>query len=189
MQQTLKAGNNWTVTIRNLPMYENGQEIAYTWREDDVPAGYTWSTAVDGSVTTLTNTHVPLTISRTVRKVWDDEDDAYGMRSSSLTVRLYADDSREAVYTARLNAANDWTATADNLPTFADGQMIEYHWEENETAGYTASVTVLEDGTTVFTNTYRPRPEDPTDELEELEDYGTPLGVNVDNNHVGDTFD
>ena len=189
VQQTLNAGNNWTVTIRNLPMYENGQEIAYTWREDDVPAGYTWSTATEGSVTTLTNTHVPLTTSRTVRKVWDDEDDAYGMRSSSLTVRLYADDSREAVYTTRLNAANDWTATADNLPTFADGQMIEYHWEENETAGYTASVTVLEDGTTVFTNTYRPRPEDPTDELEELEDYGTPLGVNVDNNHVGDTFD
>jgi hypothetical protein len=55
----LSAENNWTATVEDLYKYENGKEIEYTWVEVDLPNGYNLtSTTKDGTVTTLTNTHI-----------------------------------------------------------------------------------------------------------------------------------
>ncbi|MBR2054721.1 MAG: Cna B-type domain-containing protein, partial [Clostridia bacterium] len=35
----LNEGNNWTSTLENLPKYADGEEIVYTWTEDEVPEG------------------------------------------------------------------------------------------------------------------------------------------------------
>ena len=58
---TLNAENNWTATIDNLPVNENGNPISYTWTEDAI-AGYTLTNTTvavtaDGENTTLTNTY------------------------------------------------------------------------------------------------------------------------------------
>ena len=54
---TLNAGNQWTVTVKDLPKYDaEGEEIAYTWVEGKMPAGYELTnTETEGRVTTLTN--------------------------------------------------------------------------------------------------------------------------------------
>ncbi len=58
---TLSEGNGWTATVRDLPKYADGKEVAYAWAEEEVPAGYELAgTATEGTVTTLTNRHVPL---------------------------------------------------------------------------------------------------------------------------------
>ena len=34
-----EANNGWTATIEDLPKYANGEEIDYTWTEEDLPGG------------------------------------------------------------------------------------------------------------------------------------------------------
>ena len=50
--ESLNDGNSWTVTIDNLPVYEKGAEIDYSWTEEAV-AGYEAALNVDGDTTTL----------------------------------------------------------------------------------------------------------------------------------------
>ena len=53
----LSDDNNWTVTVGDLPKYdEEGNEIVYTWSEQTV-LGYTKAVKVEGNITTFTNTH------------------------------------------------------------------------------------------------------------------------------------
>ncbi len=55
---TLNKDNGWTATVKDLPRYENGREVTYTWSEVSVPEGYTLTdTTTKGTVTTLTNTY------------------------------------------------------------------------------------------------------------------------------------
>ena len=57
---TLNAENGWTATIDNLPAFNNGQRITYTWTEPTLPTGYTISgNTAEGTLTTITNTHTP----------------------------------------------------------------------------------------------------------------------------------
>lgn len=150
---TLSANNNWTATVDDLPAYtNNGQSIVYAWAEANVPAGYTSS--VNGNV--ITNSHHAANTYRTVRKVWNDDDDQDGLRPTSVTVNLLA--NGQVVRTLTLTAAQDWTATVFGLPVNADGQAIDYVWQEvNVPVGYTSAV----DGD-VITNTHAPKPTTPT---------------------------
>ena len=60
-QVTLSDSNRWEATISNLPMFSNGELVTYTWSESVLPEGYTLTdTSVNGTITTLTNTHVPV---------------------------------------------------------------------------------------------------------------------------------
>ena len=61
---TLNEENSWTATVEHLPKYANGEEIVYTWTEDEegLPEGYGLTdSSVNGTVTTLTNSYVPVT--------------------------------------------------------------------------------------------------------------------------------
>ena len=59
MTVILNKANNWTATIDNLPKFKDGEEIVYTWSEQDI-LGYTLkSIVVDGNVTTITNYRRP----------------------------------------------------------------------------------------------------------------------------------
>lgn len=62
----------------------------------------------------------------TVRKVWDDGDNAHNLRPEQLTITLLGND--EVVAQATLSASNDWTHTFNNLPTKGEGgtRVIEY---------------------------------------------------------------
>ncbi len=54
---TLNAGNGWEATINDLPKYNNGTEINYTWSGAEV-SGYTVTSSQNGATTTLTYTVV-----------------------------------------------------------------------------------------------------------------------------------
>ena len=143
---TLNAANNWTATVTGLAQKANGQDIKYTWQEANVPAGY--QATVDGDL--ITNTHTPATIAKTVTKQWVDNDNQDGIRPTTITVNLLA--NGKVVKTLMLSATNNWTATVSGLAQKANGQDIDYTWQEADVpAGYQATV----DGDTI-TNTHTP---------------------------------
>ena len=149
---TLNEANNWTAKVENLPKYADGEEITYTWTEETLPEGYTNAGSVtEGTLTTITNKHVPEKTGATVKKVWDDADNQDGKRPTSLKVTL----SNGTVVT--LNAANNWTAKVENLPKYADGEEIVYTWTEDTLPeGYTYVGSVTEGTLTTITNKHVP---------------------------------
>ena len=143
---TLSAAHDWTATVYDLPKKANGQDIVYTWREANVPAGYQSVVAGD----TITNSHTPATTAVTAKKIWQDNDNQDGIRPVDITVNLLANGKQ--VQTLVLNAANGWTATVADLPKKANGQDIVYSWQEADVpAGYTSTAA----GDTI-TNSHTP---------------------------------
>ena len=83
--------------------------------------------SVNGTITSITNTHVPEETEATVKKVWDDNDDQDGIRPEELEVTLSNGTS------VTLNEDNNWTAKVENLPKYENhGEEIEYTWTEGE---------------------------------------------------------
>ena len=155
--------DNWIYTWNNLPKYENGKPIVYTV-EEKAMNGYTPNYSTD--TFTITNKYVPGTVSRTVTKVWSDNNNQDGIRPNTVTVQLYADGiaKGEAV---TLNKENSWTHTWTELPEKQNGTTINYEIKEikigntevveNKAGEYTVSSSVSEDKiTTTITNTHTP---------------------------------
>lgn len=101
----------------------------------------------------------------TVQKVWDDNDDAAGLRPESVTVSLYENGVKIDEQT--LSDDNDWTYTWDALPLYVDyaseGDLNEYEVVEEAVEGYTSTTTASTDDETnalvaTITNTYTPEP-------------------------------
>ena len=115
-----------------------------------MPEGYELTdTSVEGTVTTLTNSYTPEETEATVVKVWDDAENQDGKRPTELKVTL----SNGTEVT--LNEANDWTATVEDLPKYADGTLVEYTWtESNMPEGYELTDTSVEGTVTTLTNSY-----------------------------------
>ena len=148
---TLNEKNSWTATVENLPKYANGVEIKYTWSESGLPEGYELSgTSAEGTITTLTNKHVPEETEATVKKVWDDADNQDGKRPDELTVILSDGQS------VTLNEKNNWTAKIEHLPKYRNGKEIEYTWTENATDNYTLTDTSVNGTLTTLTNKHTP---------------------------------
>ena len=61
----------------------------------------------------------------------------------------------EVVLTAELNAANNWSASAEGLPMYENGLPIEYTWEEEEIPGYEADFSTA-GNLTILTNRHAP---------------------------------
>ncbi|MBP3650082.1 MAG: Cna B-type domain-containing protein [Clostridia bacterium] len=169
---TLNEANQWTDTISDLPKYAAGQEIVYTWTEDEegLPEGYALSnTSVNGIVTTLTNSYTPEVTEATVVKVWEDEDDQDGKRPETLKVTL--SDGAEV----ELNEGNGWSATIENLPKFANGTAITYTWTEDVLPeGYTLTDTSVSGAITTLTNTHIP---------ETVDVSGSKVWIDLNNAH------
>lgn len=57
--RTLNAENNWSLTVDNLPLNENGSPIHYVWYEQSVGNGYyAVSSVTSGNTTTLVNSNL-----------------------------------------------------------------------------------------------------------------------------------
>lgn len=77
---TLTKDTGFSKTFENLPVFfNNGTKITYTVTEDAVN-GYTGKITTDdtGYILSITNTHAPETIRKTVTKTWDDGNDRDG---------------------------------------------------------------------------------------------------------------
>ncbi len=156
-QVVLTEENHWTATVENLPRYKDGQEIPYTWTQEDI-SGYTQIGYVtEGTVTTITDFHDIAKTSVTVTKEWDDDSNRDGIRPETLYVTL------SNGTTVALSEENQWTATVEKLPVYAHmGRRIIYSWKEDVPKGYTSSSPEKKDGVTKLINTHKPETVDLT---------------------------
>jgi hypothetical protein len=174
----LTEAGAWAHTFTDLPKYDGEAEINYTVTEDQVE-GY--DTEINGY--NVINTRSSDWTSLTVMKVWDDDNDKLRIRPKS--IRMTLSNGTSVV----LNKDNNWTATVDHLPTKENGQTIEYTWKEQEVLGYKLTSVNTTGTVTVFTNKPYKKPGGPGEPYMIIEEYGTPLGIEVIINHVGDCFD
>ena len=100
------------------------------------------------------------TVEHSVKKVWDDNNDAYHKRPASIQVTIIGnpepvDKTREMV---TLSAANDWKYTWTDLPKYWAGEEVQYTVMEKEVANYEADQDLDKDDKTltILTNTYKP---------------------------------
>lgn len=99
-----------------------------------------------GQNTTFTSKEIPL-VSVYVQKQWNDGDNKFGTRPSSIKLELWSGATNDVmkmdtkVQEITLSSANNWTATVSNLPdTNSNGQKLYYgFWETdaNKPAYYT----------------------------------------------------
>ena len=124
--------NNWSHTEENLAKYDSdGVEYTYTVREKTNLNDYVKSQ----SGNTITNT---LTMATAVRgqKIWVDNSNAYRLRPSSVTLKLYKTLDGETKKT-EVSATPTWQKQGDtwsyefaNLPLYENGIKVSYSVSE-----------------------------------------------------------
>ena len=149
---TLDEAGSWKDSFDGLKKYnDDGTEIVYTVKEDDI-TNYTSTTTGDattGFMITNTNTEK---VDVSVTKKW------VGPKAGPVTVHLLADGT-DTGKTVTLSDSNSWTDTFSGLDKYnADGTEIVYTVKEDEVSGYTSEVTG--DATTGFTITNTEVPHD-----------------------------
>lgn len=142
--------DDWSWAFDDLPMYEDGEEITYSIREDDV-SGYTPIYLGND----VTNLHAPSKTSVTVGKIWDDSNNQDGIRPDNVTVKLLAD-GVDTGKTEQLDDGNDWTATFSDLDEYKDGRKIEYKIEEVAVEGYVSEISGDDEDGYIITNAHQP---------------------------------
>ncbi|KXU08365.1 Cna B-type domain-containing protein [Streptococcus oralis] len=143
--------NTWVASFTNLPQYEAGKEIAYSIKEVDVPAGY--EASVTGQV--VTNTHNPDTVILSGTKVWKDNNNQDGKRTSSVKVQILKND-KEVVQEIEVSEATGWKFESKALPKYENGKLIKYTVKEVVVKGYTSTITTEKEGKYTITNEYTP---------------------------------
>lgn len=135
---TLTKDTGFSKTFENLPVFfNNGTKITYTVTEDAVN-GYTGKITTDdtGYILSITNTHAPETIRKTVTKTWDDGNDRDGIRPTNVKIELYGTDGTHR--TQYLTQDNHWSYSFENLPKYQnEGTIILYTIKEEAVDGYT----------------------------------------------------
>lgn len=153
---TLSTENGYTCVFQSVPKYHDGGTlINYTIAEEKIP-GYTTTIAKDASgyKFTLTNAKTIDTVTKTVSKVWDDNNNQDGLRPTAITVILTGDDGSRRVKS--VTATENWTVTFENLPKNQNhGQNIQYTVSEAFVSGYTEAITQNGDNY-IITNTHTP---------------------------------
>ena len=157
---TLNAANSWTETVSGLDKKKNGADVVYTF-EEVVPDGYTAAYSVNGTVTTITNTHDIELVDISAAKAWKKADGSTtAPNGANVVFALYADGNAVSGKTVTLDGnvdedgeATAWTASFTNLPKNANGKAIVYTVKETAPyVGYTSDKEVVENGGTI-TNT------------------------------------
>ena len=150
LRVTLSAENAWSAVFADVPVNSNGKTISYTFRELDVPEGYT----VSYTGKTVINTHVPERTKLHVTKLWDDANDQDGIRPGHIEVSLLANGEPTGM-TLVLSAETGWYGEWTDLPAYSGGTRIHYTVSENPSAGYEALYVYDGDGVTI-TNRHEP---------------------------------
>ncbi len=149
---SVTAADDWSWTFEDMPVYADGQEIAYHIVENAVDE---YDTTYDGY--NVTNTLNTGETSVTVVKYWDDANNQDGVRPNNITVELWAD-GIQTESTMVLNDLNNWEGAFTGLDEYSGGNRITYTVNEVDVseAGYTGTLegNMLEGY--VFTNTYEP---------------------------------
>ena len=154
---TLTAEENWTATIKDMPVYaagKVGEAVNYSLKAAKEVEDYT--SATDGL--TLTFTHKAAVTAVTATITWDDAENQDGIRPDSVTLQLKADG--EAVGSRiTVDGTNDkWTKTWDNLPVNKAGKKVTYTVEQTGLRSEYTQATVGDAATGfTITNSYTPK--------------------------------
>ena len=129
---TLNANNHWTTEFNGLEKYDStGEKYDYEVKEEststingNTKSGYEAayevkedtdkSTDITTITTDITNTHTPDSITKSIMKKWDDNNDIDGIRPESVTFHLLG--NGEVVDTVTLTDQNGWKAESKLLP-------------------------------------------------------------------------
>jgi hypothetical protein len=149
--RTLTPDNNWSLSVDNLPLNENGSPISYVWLEQSVGSGYyAVSSTTSGNNTTLVNSNL-----------------------YTLTIHYrYADGTTAAEdYVGRFAAGEVFTVPSPEIKGYVTTQTTVV----GVMAVRDMEITVIyaAEGETVVTPTPTPMPR-PTDKTEEPEITPTP---------------
>ncbi len=142
--------NTWVASFTNLPQYEAGKEIAYSIKEVDVPAGY--EASVTGQV--VTNTYNPETIVLSGTKVWKDNNNQDGKRTTSVKVQIL--NGEKVVQEIEVSEKTGWKFESKKLPKYENGKEIKYTVKETAMTEYKATITTDKDGKYTITNEHTP---------------------------------
>ena len=128
----VKSGNTWTYTYTHLPEADD-QGAVYTYRVEEIqttgPAGGDQYTATQNGMN-LTNT-LTGTVNLQVEKLWQDNDNALGLRPDEIIVELCVNGSPDPTRALTLTAANDWKGSFDGLAKYdSNGALIRYSVRE-----------------------------------------------------------
>ncbi|MFA1818863.1 Cna B-type domain-containing protein [Virgibacillus oceani] len=151
------AADEWTYTWSGLDAYAEGEAIAYTVEELNVPEEYSVTVNNnDHGNLIITNNYTPEVTEIPVTKIWDDGEDRDRVRPNNVTVTLLADG--RIVEGAILNEARDWEHTFTNLPVYENGTEINYSVTENTFPEYSTFIEADEENENgfVITNSYTP---------------------------------
>ena len=123
--------DNWSWNFEDLPVYEKGEKITYTIKEDSVE---NYETKLDGY--NIINTHKTKTTSVSGSKTWNDNNNQDGVRPDSITVEL-------------LKTVNGTTTSmGENYKQVLTGNKLDYSWSNLPVyeAGKEITYTVKEVG-------------------------------------------
>ena len=142
--------NTWVASFTNLPQYEAGKEITYSIKEVDVPAGY--EASVTGQV--VTNTYNPETVVLSGTKVWKDNNNQDGKRTTSVKVQIL--NGEKVVQEIEVSEKTGWKFESKKLPKYENGKEIKYTVKETAMTEYKATITTDKDGKYTITNEHTP---------------------------------
>ena len=145
---TLSKDREWTETISLLPWFaEDGHEYSYSVQESELSsAGFTVTYSVADGNLIVHNELIIRAIEVQVEKVWDDNDDEYGLRPDSVTFEAFPGDSEEPAGNCSTDKEHDWKCTITDLDIFdSDKNPVIYTIKEKDTPkAYDASTDTVD---------------------------------------------
>ena len=167
LSQKVTAESGWTYTFEDLPKYNNGKLINYTFTED-VVKGYNSSIVINDNANnnqstdrdkiidnnqndsnksentknvTITNTHENEKNNITITKKWNDSDNIYNKRPDSIKVTIVGKVNGQIIVQKDIEITKnmDWLYITKDLDKYYKGQEIKYEIIEDEVDGYTTT--------------------------------------------------
>ena len=140
VEETVEATVVWngnTYTFSNLTKYD-AEGYLYTYKVAENPIdGYT--TKVNGYNFTNTMSEINDTIDISGTKIWEDNENAYGTRPTSITVNLLQNGTKVA--SKKVTSADNWRYSFTDMPKYdAKGYLYTYTVTENAVSNYNTSV-------------------------------------------------
>ena len=126
---------NWKYSFTGLNKYENGKEISYIVKEDEV-AGY--EATINGN--NITNKHEIEKTEVSGTKTWDDNKNQDGKRPKKITVRLYANGEEIKSQEVKPDESGNWKYSFTGLNKYENGKEITYTVKEDKVEGYTSTI-------------------------------------------------
>lgn len=147
------TNDNWTYTYKNLPKYENGTEITYIVREDELVSTLGYTTTYDDANYKIFNTYRTEIIRIEGTKTWNDDNNRDGIRPETIEVTLTGKVGTREVYkeTKIVSASDNWSYVFEDLAKYDAGSIIDYKISENNVADNSTTIDNYN-----ITNTHTP---------------------------------